>query len=522
MAKSKFQKIQRHLTVLILILSSCSHQKPETTTLTIAMSSDPIELDPRGTYLCKDISIAKALYEGLVRESTQGIQLALAESYTLSEDQKVYTFKLKPSLWSNGDPLTAYDFEESLKQLHSEGFSPSVHTLLRVIKNSFNVSEHKLPLEDLGIYAKDALTLEITLETPLSHFLEIIAHPVFYPVHTSLRNYYNTPLANVPQVSNGPFILKKYQPQNYLELKANPHYYDRQVVHLNTIILKIIPNLRTALKLLNNHTVDWIGSPWSSVLDKETQRALPEEVLHSYPVLSTTLLIYNFQKPLIQNKAFRKAIAHALNKEVIVQLVNQGKVAQSLVPPLLSYLPSPHPLTTEERQKKAQAYFAQAKEQLSDKELSELSLLYPLDSNNFTAIAQEIQQQIKQVLGLHITIQGTEYHNFLKHRKHGNFFIATGGWVAEYPSPVSFLAILGNPYDLTKWQNDEYANALATLYTTNGNTEILQIIETIVEQETPIIPLYHSNHTYAINRKIHNIFDSPLGYVDLKKVAITE
>ncbi|SPN73354.1 Stage 0 sporulation protein KA,oligopeptide ABC transporter substrate-binding protein OppA,ABC-type oligopeptide transport system, periplasmic component,nickel ABC transporter, nickel/metallophore periplasmic binding protein,Bacterial extracellular solute-binding proteins, family 5 Middle [Chlamydia serpentis] len=512
---------------LLLSLLSCSRQGNDLTknTLIIAMSHDPATLDPRNTYLSRDASLAKALYEGLTRITHKGVELALAESYTLSEDNTVYTFKLRPSLWSDGTPLTAYDFQESWRQMQFKEFSCSRPILLSVIKNSSAIVSGERTMEALGIHARDDLTLEILLEHPCPHFLELLAHPAFSPVHKSLRDYNITKYRD-KYISNGPFILKKYEHQNYLSLEKNPLYYDHQSVHLDSITLKIIPDPSTAIKLFKNKSIDWIGSPWSSAISNEVQQALPKEKVHFYPVSSTTLLIYNLEKPPTQNKALRKAIAYAIDRTAILRLVSPCEAAFTLVPPNLSQLNIQENISMEERHNKARAYFKEAKQTISDEELSQLNILYPIESFNFCIAIQEIQRQLKEVLGLKIKIQGIEYHCFLKKRRQGDFFMASAGWIAEYLSPMSFLRILGNPRDLTKWKNHDYEQTLANLnYAVTyqdhlKSKDYLKSAETMIEEETPIIPLYHSKYVYAINPKIQNTFGSLLGHMDLKNVEV--
>ncbi|AEB41895.1 peptide ABC transporter, periplasmic binding protein [Chlamydia pecorum E58] len=519
--------IRKFLTTLCTLIalcafSSCSQpQQKLKNSLTIAMSYDPISLDPRSVYLAKDISIIKALYEGLTRETPEGAQLALAQSFTLSEDKTTYTFTLKPSKWSDGSPLTAYDFEESLKQLYTHTTLPSAHTLITTIKNSEKILENTLPLDSLGIRAKDPYTLEISLEKPLSYFLEILAHPIFYPVHKSLRESYTHNQKHLKHISNGPFTLSNYVPQQGLSLKKNPHYHESFSVHLDALEFKVVTDSRTALKLLQNHAVDLIGAPWSSALVKEAQNALPKDKVFSYPVFGTTMLIYNFEKPQLQSKALRKALAYAINKDAILQFVNLGKPAYSLVPPGLSQLKPPQELSIEERQEKARQYFQEAKKELSEQQLAQLTLLYPTEANNLSTIAQNIQQQLKQVLGLQISIQGSEYHCFLEQRKRGEFFIATGGWVAEYANPMTFLTILGDPHDLTKWKNSNY-EALIKSHQELDISQSTYLAEVFVNQELPVVPLYHSDLIYATNLNLKNIFHSPLGYVDFKNTEIVK
>lgn len=176
-----------------LLLTSCHHRHSQENTercLRIGISYDPVSIDPRCTYLKKDVSLAKALYEGLIRERVSNdVILGIAEKYTVSNEGYVYTFNLRNTLWSNGDPLTAYDFEESIKQIHTKNLPISYHNLLYIIKNSKAIMEEGLPIEELGVKALDAKTLEITLEHPSENFIEMLAHPLFFPVHRSLREH---------------------------------------------------------------------------------------------------------------------------------------------------------------------------------------------------------------------------------------------------------------------------------------------------------------------------------------------
>ncbi|WP_366223896.1 ABC transporter substrate-binding protein [Chlamydia buteonis] len=103
----------------------------------------------------------------------------MAEKYTVSNEGYVYTFNLRNTLWSNGDPLTAYDFEESIKQIHTKNLPISYHNLLYIIKNSKAIMEERLPIEELGVKALDAKTLEITLEHPSENFIEMVATHCF-------------------------------------------------------------------------------------------------------------------------------------------------------------------------------------------------------------------------------------------------------------------------------------------------------------------------------------------------------
>nr|WP_081031110.1 peptide ABC transporter substrate-binding protein [Chlamydia ibidis] len=495
-------------------------------TLRIAMSHDPISLDPRSASLSKDLSLAYALYEGLLRDNAGELVNGIAEKYTVSQDGTTYLFFLKQVQWSNGDEITAYDFEESIKQIYQKEVVCSSSTLPLMIKNAQEVMNHQLPIDSLGIRAIDNHTLEIILEKPQSCFLNTVAHPVFFPVHKTLRDYYTTGKSITLPITNGPFIISNYQPQNQLILKKNPLYHDRDNVSLNTIVFQIVPDSYTATQMLQKDLIDWIGSPWSSPISKEDQMHISEEKFHSYPVLGTMALICNLNTSPLYNLALRRALSYAIDKASLLQFINNCEVAESFLPCNLSRYNDYPKLTTEERRKKAQFYFKEAEKTLSSKQISELSIIYPLESGALNAIIQEIQQQIKNVLGIHINIQGMEYHCFVEKRNRGDFSLATGKWMADYPQPSSFLAILGNlkqdqpTQSLTKWDNPEYNNLLCKLYFSRGDENDQRNAEHLIAEDLPIIPLYHFKYSYAINPKINNLYESALGYIDIKRLEI--
>ncbi|WP_375793491.1 peptide ABC transporter substrate-binding protein [Chlamydia sp. 12-01] len=513
-----------------LFLISCHQQAPqnEGQCLRIGISYDPLSLDPRCTYLKKDISLAKALYEGLSREriSEDHVILGIAENYTVSHGGTVYTFDLKDTQWSNGDPVTAYDFEESIKQIHTKNLPISYHNLLYIIKNSRAIMEEQLPIEQLGIKALNAKTLAITLEHPSLNFIEMVSHPLFFPVHASLREYYKNPKIKPVYISNGPFTLSDFQPQKHLIMQKNAHYYDVDKVKTDTLIFKVMSDSHTAAKFFKNNLIDVLGNPWIAKIPQEVLNNTPEEIKHVYSVCSTSILIYNLHMPVLQNKSLRKALAFAINKESLIPLLNSARIANSFIPPELSEIHNQELLNQEQREKIAREYFKEAKATLSEKELSEISLIYPQESSIFSLIVQELQQQFKNVLGIHIPIQGVEYFYFLEKRNKGEFYLSVGGWIAEYLNARNFLTILGNSenketsHQLGKWNNKQFDEILGKYHTQTFTKKDQILAEKLIEEDIPIFPLYHFNYIYIAHPRVNNLYTSPLGHVDLKEVEV--
>ena len=107
-----------------------------------------------------------------------------AESWTISDDQTVYTFTLrKDAVWSNGDPVTADDFVYSFRRLVDPATAAGYASMLYVVRNAEAINSGKLRPEEIGVRAIDARTLEITLNAPTPYFLEMLMHQATYPVH---------------------------------------------------------------------------------------------------------------------------------------------------------------------------------------------------------------------------------------------------------------------------------------------------------------------------------------------------
>lgn len=369
-----------------LLLTSCHHRHSQENTercLRIGISYDPVSIDPRCTYLKKDVSLAKALYEGLIRERVSNdVILGIAEKYTVSNEGYVYTFNLRNTLWSNGDPLTAYDFEESIKQIHTKNLPISYHNLLYIIKNSKAIMEEGLPIEELGVKALDAKTLEITLEHPSENFIEMLAHPLFFPVHRSLREHYANPKNQHTYISNGPFSLSDVQPQKHLKMQKNIHYYDADKVKLDTLVFTIMSDSHTAAKCFRNNLIDVLGNPWIAKIPQEMLNNTPKEITHIHPVCSTSLLIYNLNMPVLQNKALRKALAYAIDKESLLPLLNSARIAHSFLPPELSEIHDQQVLSKEQREKKPENTLKK-QNLLYQKKNSRNSLLFTLKNRAF-------------------------------------------------------------------------------------------------------------------------------------------
>ena len=104
-------------------------------------------------------------FEGLVKAyPDQSVKLAQAKSYEVSEDKLTYTFHLRDTVWSNNTPVTAYDFEQTWKDILDPNFPTVCDYAFSPIKNAAAAKKGLVSLDQVGIKALDVKTLVITLE----------------------------------------------------------------------------------------------------------------------------------------------------------------------------------------------------------------------------------------------------------------------------------------------------------------------------------------------------------------------
>ena len=187
--------------------------------------ADPESLDPHKTSTVYEAHILRDLFEGLVMPDAKANLIpGAAESWTTSQDGKVYTFKLRQdAVWSNGDPVTADNFVYAFQRLENPDTAAEYASMLYVVQNAEEVNAGKAKPEELGIRALDEKTLEITLKAPTPYFLELLTHQSTYPVNrASLEKLGVNWIKPGNLISNGAFTLAEWVPNDHIKLVRNP------------------------------------------------------------------------------------------------------------------------------------------------------------------------------------------------------------------------------------------------------------------------------------------------------------
>src|SRR5450756_472289 len=216
--------------------------------VTYNLGAEPATIDPALTVDLVSRNIALQVFEGLTRLDSKSVpQPAIAKSWTISKDRKTYIFTLRDATWTNGTPVTAYDFEYAWKRALSpelasgyayqlyyiyggQAFNGSVKVGTKYYVQAVDAKGNPLtkkvgdkdvpvanmakeidPSKDVGVKALDAKTLQVDLQSPAPYFLDLTATATLYPVCKAVVST-NDKWASNPTnyVTDGPFKLTQW------------------------------------------------------------------------------------------------------------------------------------------------------------------------------------------------------------------------------------------------------------------------------------------------------------------------
>lgn len=470
-------------------------------------SSEPGTLDPalaKGTH---ESFVLQHAFEGLMRYNEDDkLEPGQAESYEVSEDGKTYTFKLRDGLkWSNGDPLTAHDFEYAWKRVIdpelASDYSFQITTYVEGAEAYFNGEGE---LDDVGIKALDDKTLEVKLVAPIPYFLDITAFYTLYPVNEKVVTE-NPDWAKNPQetefVSNGPFKITEWSHNDNIKLEKNDNYFESDRVNLDGLHFDILEDDNTAYSKYEGEEYDVLVSPPPAVTAQATQNEDPELKL------GKDLGVYYFEfntteKPL-NNANVREALSLALDRKTIVENITQGGQvpATGLVPAGLQddtgkdFREANGNLVEEDIDKAKELLEKGLKEEGMTKDaFKDITLSYNTDEGH-KKIAQAVQEMWKKALGIEVSLENMEFQVLLDNRSSGNFDIARAGWMGDYMDPYTMMDLFmtDNPQNDSKYSNTEYDALLKTSASTGDQKvrmDSMKEAEKIIMADKPIIPIY--------------------------------
>ncbi len=496
--------------------------------------AEPATLDPTLGEGVPGSNIMRDLYETLMTEDGEGnVILGQAESYTISADKKVYTFKIRDNAnWSNGDPVTAHDFEYAFKR----GVDPKVaakyswYFKILGIKNGADILAGKKPVDSLGVKALSNKSLQITLSEPVPYFLIGIAHITTAPVPKKVVEKYGKKWTNPANiVTNGAYTLKEWVVNEKIVLEKSDKYYAKNDVKIDKVTFLPIPEQSTELNRYKAGEIDYLNE-----LPKNQYKNLLKTVPNEVKVLGRVGTYYyylNMKKKPFDDVRVRKALSYAVNRKILAEKVlGTGEIpAYTFVPNNVSGYTAPIPeyqtWTQKQRDEKARKLMDEVG--ITKSNPLKFELLYNTSEShkrNALAISSMWKKAFKGAVI--VTLKNQEWKTYLDEKKKGNYQVARAGWIGDYNEASTMLDLLtvGHSSNNSFYNNPRYDKLMNEARVTSDDVKrnkLYQEVDLIVAEDMPIIPLFQYSNARLIKPRVGGYPKvNPLGAIYTKHLYI--
>ena len=485
--------------LLTTLLSACG-DITQRADLVFINGAEPESFDPAIVTDQVGMRISSALFEGLCRIDQAGNpEPGMATAWTLSPDQKTYTFTLRPdATWSNGSPVTAHDFARSWQRVLTPATGADYASQLYVIHNAQAYHEETISdFTQVGIQPIDDHTLRVTLSNPTSYFINLCAFATLAPVHLpTLEQHGSAWIKPANLVTNGPYRLASWKLDDHMLLKKNPTYWDAANVAMETIQVLPISEPNTAINYFITGEADLIMDK-GMVPTSLTATLKQQPWFHTGTFLGTYFTRFNVTRPPFDNPKVRQAFALAIDKTRITEKITQlGETpAWSLIPPGAGtppYTPPPSPdfNPTHARQLLTEAGYP------NGKGLPRIEYLY-FPKTVETNIAIELQAMWQQNLGVPVQLVKQEWKIYLTSMRSLDYQLCRSSWVGDYNDPNTFLEMFtassGN--NRTGWKSPAYdqliQQAAAEPDPATRLQHFTQAEQLLITREAVILPIYY-------------------------------
>ncbi|CAB4324987.1 peptide ABC transporter substrate-binding protein [Brucella sp. 191011898] len=489
------------------------------TVLNRGNDTDPATLDQHHTSTVSENRVLRDLYEGLLAQNAKGEAIpGAASSWDISEDGKVYTFHMRDGAkWSNGDPVTAGDFEFSFRRIMDPKTAAGYASVLYAIQNGEEVATGKMPVDQLGVKALDDKTLQITLKSPAPYFLELLTHQTGFPVNKKAVEKFGdkfTLPGNL--VTNGPYQLVSFVPNDKIVMKKNPNYWDTENVKIDTVNWMPFEDRSSCMRRFEAKEVDICSDVSAEQMDYVKKNLSKEFRLAPY------LGIYYVDikgepSSKLRDPRVRRAISLAADREFMADEVWRGVMlpAYSMVPPgIANYVKDAPKLDFADedildREDKAKELLKEAG--VEPNTLS-VTLRYNTSENHKNTMAA-FANMLKNI-GINAKldeVEGTTYFNYLQEK--GMFDLTRDGWIGDYNDPNSFLELYttDNYFNYAEWSNKDYDALMDKSAVTTDLAERAKILaeaEEILLKEGAIVPLMYYSSTALVADRVQGYDDN--------------
>ena len=571
------------LLLAVLLALSCvlaASAEDAKTSINVCIASEPDTLDPALNSAVDGATLIAHLFAGLSTwaQDEEGALVIIPACATelpeavINEDgTATYTYTLVDGLkWSDGQAVTAKDFEFAWKRAASEELAADYGYMFEVVKGYPN---------DLAVEATDDKTLVVTLNNDVSYWNELLAFPTFLPVREDIVASEAWATDPATYICNGPYTMTKWDHNSLITLTKNDNYYLADTIKMDEINFYLSDDANNMLANFENDAWQLIDDVPTNEIATLKEKYPTEFVIGSQ--MGTYYVCWNVNANILPEgcelagedaeKAMaeiRYAIGLLYDRNYIVTEIGQAgqEPASSFVALGLTDANGIDQFYKNAGPSDEYAGYWNVAEDAYEANWAEAidipKKYYEFDEatqsfTNFPSIEylyntseghKAIGEYLSQVLsgvGITMNLTNQEWNTFLNTRKNGDYTVARNGWLADYNDPISFLDMWTSSSGNDDTQLGKDAHAALKLYSIDltpfgadikvengtwaetydaaiaeikacGDKEarygMMHAAEDLLMSTGTITPLYYYTDIYMIKENVKGFFSNPLGY----------
>lgn len=464
--------------------------------LTVAMATEIDSLDPFNATAGDTKTVMDQIFDGLLDVDEDGNLVPdLAESYEISEDGLTYTFKLKEGVkFHDGSDFSADDVYYTYDKLSGLSSGEPMSSKFSVIKEMEVIS----PTE-----------IKMTLDAVNNSFIYLQNQPI---VKKDYEDNQTKPLGT------GPYKFVSYTPGEGMVMERFDDYHRKDhVAKIKQVNVVRIADNQALVMALNNGEVDLA----SKLTADELEQVSESTDSYSHPQNLVQLLGLNNKVKPFDDIRVRQAIAHAIDKDELIEAVAGGKASKiysSFSPALKDFyndLEEMYPTDVEK-----------AKELLAEAGYPDgisFTMTVPSDYKFHMDTAELIQAQLKKA-GINATIDPIEFSTWLDRVYKDRDYETTIAGFIGYTDPIRVLDryVSTNDKDYLNYESEEYDKAISNAMETLDRDELIKNVkdaQEIIARDCAAVFLQDPNDNIVLNNQYTGLKTYPVQKLNLEDVT---
>ena len=543
--------------------------------LSVCLASEPYSLDPALCATSDEAVMIAHLFSGLVRCESQGgkavyvpdMAEALPEPVDNGDGTFTYTYKIrKDAKWSDGQPVTANDFEFAWKRatLQVDGFWPDYTYLFEYIAG-YTYEAATIEENTLAVKATDANTLVVTANGVYPYWNQLLSFPIFAPVRSDVVDYTGTWAKNPSTyVCNGMYTMDSWVHDSEIVLKKNENHPNAANVTMPGIQFCLLSDETHMLNDFNAGKLQFINQVDLNKVSADDPQLYTQGAIGTYYCTwnSNVDLSPVGGDPLTQAEAdkVRNAINLMFDRAHIANDIvgDAAEPASSFVAMGVTEPDGSQFYEHAGNSPDYNGYYSTAAGDAAANRATALEILsnyYNVSNGKITnfpkityafnqseyhrSIAEYLQSELASI-GITMNLNEVSWNDYTSVISSGNFTILRTGWVADFNDAVNFLEMFTTKSDINygklgKHANAEYNVALSSLEgydaDLSGNwsetydvlisyinaernlqirNQLLHMAEDLLMETGTVCPLYYYMDSYMLSNKVKGFYSTPL------------